>query len=409
MDYYSNTNIEEFDRFVEFLGFGYSDSISVARNVYIRLEDYLFPSKGDDQNKIDFSNHDLSTQELNIRFNRLLAEFAGYETKHMGAKQFRYLSIDLVDVKSSVDEELFKWSYFNHKFAASQGQDAAAMNEWHRLEEKINVNKIADFKARRETNLAFFMHIINNHQFFDQIIFAGLPNEIKHEVQFGLDVAEEQYLGKSIKENQAQGICRVVGNGLSEVVLNLVKKFAMKSKLKLKGHILANSRKLNTYLLMDIRSAFSYLGILETSIKDCDFVFLINDLDLLSIIPEVSTEKPIFTVDLSQPSTPNYSYMLLRDDGFSQIYAYAKKRQYEEPISTMIRSLCAGLVFFITKSKFSQQLAMNYMDDYFLPLTASLGKDIGDFQAAIDLLTEKLEEPQPKINTKKEEIIETEE
>ena len=408
MDYYSNTDIEEFDRFVEFLGFGYCDSIAIARNVYIRLEDYLFPAKDGKRSRINFSNHDLSTQELNIRFNKLLAEFADYETKHMGTKQFRFLSIDLVDVKSSVDDELFKWSYFNHKFAASQGQDAAAMNEWHRLEEKIDTNKIAKFKARRETNLAFFMHIINNHKFFDQIIFAGLPNEIKHEVKYGLDVAEEQYIGKLIKENQAQGICRVVGHGLSDVVLNLMKKFTMRSKLKLKGHILANSRKLNNYLLMDIRATFSYLGILETAIKDCDFVFLINDLDLLSIIPEVATEKPIFTIDLSQPSTPNYSYMLLRDEGFSQIYAYAKKRHNEEPMSTMIRSLCAGLMFFITKSRFSQQLAMNYMDDYFLPLTASLGKDISDFQAAIDLLTEKLEEPQQNMSAK-EAIAETEE
>jgi hypothetical protein len=395
MDYYSNTNIEEFDRFVEYLGFGYADSISQARNVYIKLEDYLFPSKDGKQSRINFSNHDLSTQELNIRFNKLLAEFAAYETQHMGSKQFRYLSIDLIDVKSSVDEELFKWSYFNHKFAASQGQDTAAMNEWHRLEEKIDTNKIAKFKARRETNLSFFMHIINNHKFFDQIIFAGLPHEIKHEVRFGLDIAEEQYLAKLIKENQAQGVCKVVDHGLSAAALNLVKRFVVKSKLKIKGQILANSRKLNTYLLMDIRSIFAHLGIIETNIDDCDFVFLINDLDLLSNIPEVSTEKPIFTVDLSQPSTPNYSYMLLRDEGFSQIFAYAKKRQGEESMATMVRSLTAGLMLFINKSKFSQQLAMNYMDDYFLPLTTALGKDISDFQSAIDLLTEKLEEAKP--------------
>ena len=397
MDYYSNTNIEEFDRFVEYLGFGYSDSIANARNVYIKLEDYLFPPRDDERSKINFSNHELSTQELNIRFNKLLSEFAIYEAKNMGVKQFRHLSIDLIDVKSSVDEELFKWSYFNHKFAASQGQDSAAMNEWHRLEEKIDTNKIARFKARREINISFFMHIINNHKFFDQIVFAGLPHEVKHEVRFGLDVAEEQYLAKLIKENQAQGVCRVVDHGLSGPVLNLIKKFTGKAKLKLKGHILANSRKLNTYLLMDIRSVFAYLDITETNINDCDFVFLINDLDLLSNIPEVSTEKPIFTVDLSQSSTPNYSYMLLRDEGFSQIYAYAKKRQDEESISTMIRSLSAGLMFFINKFKFSQQLAVNYMDDYFLPLASSLGKDIGDFQSAIDLLAEKLEERSPNI------------
>ncbi len=404
MDYYSNTNIEEFDRYVEFLGNSYADSISEAYNVYINLEEYLFPARDGVPNKSNFAHHQLSGQELNLRFNKLLSEFATFEAQHMGSKQFRYLFIDLIDVKSTVDEELFKWSFFNHKFAASKGQDTTAMNEWHKLEDKIDVNKIARFKATRETNLAFYMHVINNHKFFDQIIFAGLPHEIKHEVRFGLDIAEEQYIGKLIKENQAQGICKVVSHGLSDSVLNLMKKFISKSKLQLKGHVLANSRKLNTYLLMDIRAIFAYLGILETAnIKECDFVFLINDLDLLSIIPEVNTEKPIFTVDLSQASTPNFSYMLLRDDGFSQIYSYAKKRQEEEATYTMIRAMVAGLMYFINKQKFVQQIAVNYMDDYFLPLCSSLDKDIKDFQAAIDLLTEKLEEAKKQNSAEKRE------
>ena len=94
--------------------------------------------------------------------------------------------------------------------------------------------------------------------------------------------------------------------------------------------------------------------IFHITLRTNAFVFLINDLDLLSNIPEVSTEKPIFTVDLSQAATPNYSYMLLRDEGFSQIFAYAKKRHDEESMATMVRSLTAGLMLFINKSKFSQ-------------------------------------------------------
>ena len=392
MDYYSNTQFEEFDRLVEFLGFTYGDSIKTARNVFIDLDEYIFPRKANKQTS--FANHKLSIQELNLRFNRLLGEFAEYETKFPGQKQNRYLTINLIDVKSSVDEELFRWSYYNHKFAASQGQDQAAMNEWHKLESRIDVNKLARFKALREGNLAFYMHVINNHQFFDKIIFAGLPHETKNETQYGLDVAEEQYLTKSIRDNQAQGICRVVENGLGAPVLNLVLKFKLLRKLNIKTHILANSRKLNKYLLLDIKALLAYMEIQETNINDCDFVFLINDLDLLSVIPEVNTGKPIFTVDLSQESTPNFSYMLLRDEGFEQIFGYAKRKADRAAVDAMIRSLCCGLMMFITKRKFKEQLAINCMDDYFLPLSKSLSKDITDFQTSIDMLTEKLEKEQ---------------
>lgn len=391
MDYYSNTNIEEFDRFVEFLGFGYTDSINSAQNVFIKLEDYIFPGKQGKSSIIDFSNHEFSLQELNLRFNKLLGEFASFENKFPGSKQYRFLSINLLDVKSTASEDLFKWSYFNHKFAASQGQDTAAMNEWHRLDEKIPVNQITKFKARRETNLAFFMHVINNHRFFDQIVFSGIPLQIKQEIKFGLDIAEEIYIAKLIKEHQAQGKCRIVENGLSSVTLNLMINFIKQSKKKLKGHILANSRKLNPYLLADIKGLFAYIGIQESSMKECDFVYLINDLDTLSIIPAVDTDKPIFTSDLSQISTPNYAYMLLKDDGFTQIFSFAKKHTNETAISTMIRAICAGLMLFVNKRKFIEQLAINYMDDYFTPLAAALNKDIKDFQSPIDLLTEKLE------------------
>lgn len=391
MDYYSNTNIEEFDRFVEFLGFGYTDSISSAQNIFIKLEDYIFPNKPGQISRISFANHDFSLQELNLRFNKLLGEFASFENKFPGSKQYRFLSINLLDVKSTADEDLFKWSYFNHKFAASQGQDIAAMNEWHRLEEKIPVNQIAKFKARREINLSFFMHVINNHMFFDQIVFSGIPLQIKQEIKFGLDIAEELYISKLIKEHQAQGKCRVVENGLSSVILNLIVNFVNQHKKKLKAHILANSRKLNPYILADIKAILSYLGIQESSMKECDFVYLINDLDVLSIIPTVDTDKPIFTADLSHTSTPNYAYMLLKDEGFSQIFSFAKKHNNETPVNTMIRAICAGLMLFINKRKFIEQLAINYMDDYFMPLATALNKDLKDFQSPIDLLTEKLE------------------
>lgn len=389
MDYYSNTRFEEFDRFVEFLGFAYDDSIKTARNVFINLEEYIFPKTNNKQT--DFSNHNLSVQELNLRFNRLLAEFADYDSQFIGQKQNRYLTINLVEVKSTVDEELFRWSYYNHKFAASQGQDQAAMNEWHKLESRIDVNKLARFKALRETNLAFYLHIINNHQFFEKIFFVGLSHESKNEIKYGLDIAEEQYLTKSIRDHQAQGVVSLVANGLGDPVLNLINKFIQSRKLKIKAHILANSRKLNKYLLLDIKALFAHLNIQETGIKDCDFVFLINDLDILSVIPEVNTEKPIFTVDLSQEATPNYSYMLLRDEGFEQVYGYAKKHNTETAISAMVRAMTAGMMLFITKRKFKEQLALSYMDDYFSPLAKVLEKDLTDFQTPIQLLTEKLE------------------
>lgn len=242
---------------------------------------------------------------------------------------------------------------------------------------------------RIKFNHKLLTHITITTTGFTKINFVGLPHQARNETKFGLDIAEEQYITKSIRENQAQGICSLLDHGLGDPVLNLLREPV--SKLKLKTHILANSRKLNKYLLLDIKSLLAHLGIAETSIEDCDFVFLINDLDLLSVIPEVNTDKPIATVDLSQESTPNYSYMLLRDDGFEQVVGYAKKCKYETAVAAMCRALCCAAMSFVREAQFAEQIAINYMDDYFIPLSKAVGKDLSDFQTSIDLMTEKLE------------------
>ncbi len=389
--YYSNTNIEEFDRFVESLGSKPCSSIAHADYVFVDLEQYVFANAIGQTHPVNsFADHRLSTQELNNRFNKLLAEFNNYEQQHAGSKQFRLLVINLIDIQSNFDDELFQWSYFNHKFAASQGQDKEAMEAWHKLEQKLSIDKITRFKALRENNLSFIQHVIRNHIFFDEIIITGTNPQIKNEIKFGLDIAEEQYIHKLIKEHQAHAVCRIVDYRMGSLVLNLLKKNLQKRNIKLKANIASTSRNLNPYQLLMVRNIFSYLAINETNIKEADFVFLINDLDLLGVIPIVDTDKPIFTADLSQPSTPNFSYLLLKDEGFGQIYSYAKKRPGEAPVDAFIRSLVAGLMNWILKRKFTEQLAANYMDDYFLPLAQALDKEITEFQGPIDLLSKKL-------------------
>ncbi len=384
--YYSNVKNEEFDRFVEFLGGSFTTSINQASHAFISLEEYIFPNN----RELNFANHNLTLQELTQRFNRILVEFAEYE-KEFQAKQYRFLSVDLVAVKNSVNDDLFKWSYYNHKFAASQGQDMEAMKEWHSLDSKLDINQIARFKNRRETNMAFYMHILRNNKFFDAIYFSALSPEIKSEIRFGLDVAEEQYLHKLIRENQAQGIARIVEHGCSDVILNLFKN-VLRTNNSLKGHILSNSRKLNKHLLLQIRNLFEYLNIQEVGLENTDFVLLVNDLDLLSLIPEVNSDKPIFAVDLSEASTPNFSYLLLKDSGFNQVFGYAKKHKHEENIATVTRSLNSGLMFFVLGRKFKEQIAANYMDDYFSPLAQSLGKGLKDFENPLQLLRTQLGE-----------------
>lgn len=385
--YYSNKNIEEFDHFVEHLGLSRVDSISEAFFVYIDLETYIF-GEGSNSN---FGNHNLNARELNDKFNRLLYEFSEFEKTHPGEKQYRVLLTDLVDIKSSADEDLFRWSYYNHKFAASQGQDSRAMDEWHQLEKKIDVNKIAQFKSRRENNIAHYMHIMRNHLFFDKVVFAGIDPRIKLETKFGLDIAEENYLEKLIKENRAEAVCKLTHYGLADPVLNLLNKLLLENKVNLKANIISNSKQLSPVRLQYLRNIFNYLSIKEVAIEDCDFALLINDLDDLKVIPIVDTDQPVVAIDLSKESTPNFSYLLLKDEGFEQIFGYAKKRSGEHEITSFIRAISSGIVYFLCRKRFSKQLALNYMDDYFIPLSNSLGKSIEDFRKPIETLTEKLD------------------
>lgn len=391
--YYSNTQIEEFDRYVEFTGATYSNDITDAEYVYIDLEAFIFGEAAfnDSSFKLGFSNHNLTARELNDRFNKLLGYFSNFEKNNPGKKQFRVLFIDLIDVQSSVDENLFRWSYYSHRFAASQGQDKEAMSEWHKLEQKIDINKIARFKARRENNLAHYLHIIKNHKFFDEIIFFGIHPRIKIETKFGFDIAEETYIQKMIKENNAYSVCTMSDYMLSSPVLNLLRHYLNSKKIKLKGNIVSNSKKLNPFLLIMLRNILSFLGIQETGLETCDFVVLVNDLDILSMIPVVDTDKPIFAIDLSQTSTPNFSYLLLKDEGFDQICGYAKQRANEKPICSFIRSICCGLMYFVLKRRFAEQIAINYLDDYFKSLADSLDKTLNDFKGPIELLTLKLD------------------
>ena len=385
--YYSNKNIEDFDHFIEHLGLSRVNSIAEAAFAYVDLETFIFGGNAN----ANFSNHNLNSRELNDKFNRLLQEFADFETKNPGEKQYRVLLTDLIDIKSSVDEDLFRWSYYNHKFAASQGQDSRAMDEWHDLERKIDINKIAQFKSRRENNIAHYMHLMRNHLFFDRIVFAGIDPKIKTETKFGLDIAEEGYLEKLIKENKAEAACSISSYRLSDPILNLLNKFMLENKINLKVHIVSNSKQLSPVRLQNLRNVFAYLNLKEVAIEDCDFVVLVNDIDDLNVIPVVDSDQPVIAIDLSKASTPNFSYLLLKDEGFEQIYGYAKKRTEEDEITTFIRGISAGLTYFISRKRFTKQLALNYMDDYFIPLSNSLGKSIEDFRGPIDILTKKLD------------------
>jgi len=384
--YYSNKKIEEFDYLIEHLDFQRENNLTFAANAYIDLNNYLF---GENSNT-NFSNHNLGSRELNEKFNRLLHDLSAFEKSNPSTKQFRGLLIDLIDVKSSTDEDLFRWSYYNHRFASSQGQDQRAMEEWHQLERKIDTNKIARFKARRENNLAHYMHVIRNHLFFDEILFAGIDSQIKLETKYGLDIAEEQYLEKIIRENKAESVCKIVSFKHSDPVLNLLRKLMLEKKIKLKATIISTSKQLSMLRLKSLREVFAYLGLKEVEIEAADLVVIVNDLDELSLIPIVDSDAPIAAIDFSRSSVPNFAYLLLKDDGFEQIISYAKKRTEEEEIETMIRSISAALAYFISRKRFTKQLALNYMDDYFIPLANSLGKSIEDFRVPIDLLTAKL-------------------
>lgn len=385
--YFSNSNQENFKRLVESLGYSFSDRISEAGFVYIDLEDFIFY----DNPKLNFQNHKLSSRDLIDRFNKLLFAFSEFEKNHFGKKQFRFLNFKIDDVKSLGDEELLRWSFYNHKYAASKGLDLDALNEWHALEKTLDINKIASFKARRENNIALFMHVIKNHNFFSEILIGSIPAQVKNEMQFGLDVAEEKYIHKIIAENNASRIVKVVDDCLDDPYLNFVKQQLAFKKLNFNSTIISNSKKMDKYILVSIRNIFRYLNIQEVSIDNCDFAFLVNDLDGVDLIPLVDTEKPIFAIDLASEDNPNFSYLLLKDDGFSQVYGYSKKFDNEKVEYAFIRSVCSGLGLYLLNRKFSEQIAVNYIDNYFKPLAKSLGKTLAEFKGPLDTLTEKLE------------------
>ena len=245
--YFSNSNQENFKRLVESLGYSYSDKISDAGFVYIDLEDFIFY----DNPKLNFQNHKLSSRDLIDRFNKLLFAFSEFEKNHSGKKQFRFLNFKIDDVKSLGDEELLRWSFYNHKYASSKGLDLDALNEWHSLEKTLDINKIASFKARRENNIALFMHVIKNHNFFSEILIGSIPAQVKNEMQFGLDIAEEKYIHKIIAENNASRIVKVVDDCLDDPYLNFVKQQLAFKKLNFNSTIISNSKKwINIFLLV---------------------------------------------------------------------------------------------------------------------------------------------------------------
>jgi hypothetical protein len=82
--------------------------------------------------------------------------------------------------------------------------------------------------------------------------------------------------------------------------------------------------------------------------------------------------------------------LLLKDDGFNQIYSFAKKKLTEGEAETFVRSICAGLMSFVCKKKFKDQISYNYLNDYFYPLAGAVGKDISEFKVGIGLLEQKL-------------------
>lgn len=390
MMFYSNLNGEEITNYMSFLGpvgqdSTVTDSLKNAQQVFIDLETYIFQGFPDK----DFASHNFDLKELNNRFNSLVKTLNEADPEH---KKYRVLFINLIDVKSSTDKQLFWWSYYNHKFAASKGKDLEAMNKWHALENSIGTDKIAEFKFRRENNLAFYLHIIKNHLFFDEILFATINPVVKAETKFGLDIAEELYVRKIIEENNADQICKVVGYLQASPLLYFIKKHLFKDKqLTFKGHIISNSRGLDQTTLVSVREIFSSLSVKESVLNETDFVFLVNDLDLLSSIPYIDTDKPVFAADLSEANSPNFSYLLLKDEGFEQVYSYAKKRNHEKLGDTIIRSLVPGILSLTTETRFVEQIAINYMDDYFAPLAKSFGQSLKEFSGAINLLISKLE------------------
>jgi hypothetical protein len=387
--YYTNFQKKEFDSYLEYLQLPQTTKLQGAKNIYIDLDTLLFSSNL----KLNQSNHPYPIQDLMFKLNELLKTLGDIDAKPNREKQYRILRINLVDIKSTVDEDLFYWSYYSHKYTASKGTDIKALDEWHKFEDKLDVNKLAEFKARREINLSVYLNIIKNHTYFNRIIFASNRKDNPLIGEFGFDVAEEIYLNKVIKDHHAHNICSISPSCLTSALFFLTKDIISDYKLKnLRGSIISNSKKLSSEVQLDVKSILHHLDITETDSNNSDFIILINDLDLLTHIPEFEKNKPLFVVDLSVSESPNFSYMLLKNNSFSEVFAYAKKRHKEADHSAIIRALSAGLLSFARGSRFVDQIAVNYMDDYFSPLSIALNQPLKSFVNPISVLAQKLED-----------------
>ena len=164
--YYTNFQKKEFDSYLECLQLPQTTKLKSAKNIYIDLDTLLFSSNL----KLNQTNHPYTIQDLMFKVNELLKILSEIDAGENREKQYRVLRINLVDIKSTVDEDLFYWSYYSHKYTASKGVDIKALDEWHKFEDKLDVGKLAEFKARRETNLSIYLHIIKNHMYFNRII-----------------------------------------------------------------------------------------------------------------------------------------------------------------------------------------------------------------------------------------------
>lgn len=387
--YYSNFQKKEFQSYLEYLGITYTEELREADKIFIDLESFLFSNNP----KINFTNHHCKLEDLNFKFNELLKNLSEIDENAKKQKQYRVLRINLADVKSSSCEEIYLWSYYSHKYASSKGKDKKALENWHRMEDKIETNKIAKFKSRREINLSLIVNIIKNHNFFNRIIFARNRNYDPDLESYGLDIAEEHYIEKTIQEYHSQNICSINEACLCSPLILLSKEILEEYRLQnIKGFFLSNSQKLDYEIILNIRSIFNYLGIEEAPLKESNFVLLINDLDLLSSIPPIDTDKPIFVSDLSMSESPSFGYMLLKDPGFSQVFSFTKKRYKEQSHSAIIRSLSSGLISIARGDRFVDQVAVNFMDDYFTPLSKSLNQPLKSFVNPISLLAQRLEE-----------------
>jgi hypothetical protein len=388
--YYYNSYQDELESYLSFLDIPRTSRLAEADFAYIDLEKFIFGERFANNYGTSFAQHNLDSKELNSRLNVLLSQLNELDSKGPNKSQYRVVFINLIDIKSSAEEDLFWWSYFYHKFSLSNGKDLQAMREWHRFEEALGPTKIAEFRERREANMSFYINLIKNYLFFDEILFASLSPSLKSKVKFGMDFAEEKFLVTSIRENKASDVCKIVRHGFANPIYHFLRNLE-DEPFKLKAHIVSNSKKPESEVLHAAKDILTAIRIEETSIQDTDFVILINDLDLLSVIPELDTDKPIFVIDISLLSSPNFPYLLLKDEGFDQIYSFIKKRPDETYESAVLRSLVPGILSLISKTRFVEQIAINYMDDYFGPLAKSMKKSIRDFKIPINLLIERLE------------------